>query len=118
MFRVYISGEGVYEITATPRVVVLGAPGSGGAVLGSFGPRADRRTPMTDTSFEIRGEKELKKNEARDSAIRFATNEVAVSRKNSNVLWPKEDKAARDRGSGHNGTTSKGQGKETTLLLV
>jgi hypothetical protein len=73
---------------------------------------------MTDTSFEIRGEKELKKNEARDSAIRFATNEVAVSRKNSNVLWPKEDKAARDRGSGHNGTTSKGQGKETTLLLV
>ena len=37
---------------------------------------------------------------------------------NSNVLWSKEDKAAPDRGSGHNGTKSKGQGKETTLLLV
>lgn len=118
MCKVYISGEGVYEITATPRAVVLGAPGSGGAVLGSFGPRPDRCTPMTGTTFEIRGEKELKKNEARDPAIRFATNEVAVSRKNSNVLWSKEDKAAPDRGSGNNGTKSKGQGEETTLLLV
>ena len=115
----YISGEGVYEVTGTPRAVVLGAPGSGGAVLGSFGPRPDRCTPMTGTTFEIRGEKELKKNEARDPAIRFATNEVAVSRKNSNVLWSKEDKAAPDRGSRrNNGTKSKGQGEETTLLLV
>ena len=114
----YISGEGVYEVTGTPSAVVLGAPGSGGAVLGSFGPRADRCTPMTGTTFELRGEKELKKNEARDPAIRFATNEVAVSRKNSNVLWSKEDKAAPDRGSRNNGTKSKGQGEETTLLLV
>ena len=53
---------------------------------------------MTATSFEIKGEKELKKNEARDAAISCATNEAAVSRKNSNDLRSKEDKAAPDQG--------------------
>ena len=95
-----------------------GAPGSGVAVLGSFDPLADRCTPMTATSFEIKGEKELKKNEERDAAISRATNEVAVSRKNSNDLWSKEDKAAPDRESRHNGTKSKGQCKGTALLVA